>query len=797
MRFSTMVKSVILLALWSASIFAQTNQAEKSEPLFIYNPDNTLNTTNVSAWGMAAIDYDSDGLLDICGITLNGTDRLFHNEGNGTFKLIDTDQGGFEGGSSDCGLSWGDLDNDGDPDVAIGTQSGKNHIFRNNGTNGFARISKGIAVTDRLGSYDAVWVDYDNDGWLDLYTANIGTLETIARPGTPNYLFHNNGNGTFTKIENSVISTESKNNITGTWADFDNDGDQDLFSPEVVLNNSYYLNNGDGTFTQVTEGDIVEGDHHSFCGSVSDYDNDGDLDLFVASTNSDKNEELYDLLLNNNGDGSFKKVTEDPVVTTISNAWNGAWGDYDNDGDEDLFVSCWGSDHLLYSNNGDGTFIQVTDEAMLTELNGKNMATALWGDFDNDGDLDFIGANCLDNRIDYFENRGNSNHWLKIKLQGTVSNRSAIGARVKIKAKIDGKNVWQIREISASNGFRSMNEGLRAHFGIGEAEVIDSLIINWPSGQQTIKTNIQADQFLNIEEENTIGEIRSGFYSDILSGFAEVKVKFYDQSYSDVSAPITTWEWDFDEDGIIDSYEQNPEFTFSSQETKKFDVKLTTSNGLKNAELLCEGFISLTGYISVINLNTSTFELDTVQTSFDTTFTVYNSGPAADSIEISTTSAKGKYTFEPTHFVIAGFDSQVVKLHLNTGELNPNNYFDFFKLKAFNSNKNINFYIKFSVDNSTDIKETSLLNDTFSLAQNYPNPFNPSTNIVFNLPTQGFVKLTIVDLLGKKVDEPIANYLGAGMHSIEYDASRLSSGIYIYQLSYQDKIERKKMILLK
>ncbi len=466
---------------------------------FIKRSINAFDTTTIAAFGMSAIDYDSDGLLDVFGVSLIGKEQLFHNEGNGDFKVITMEKGGINGGTRDCGLSWGDFDNDGDPDPFIGTQVGVNHFFKNDGVKGFTRVTGAPIVTDSLNSFDAVWVDYDNDGWLDLFTCNVLSFDIKPRPGTPNFLYHNNGDETFTKIENDVISAAFGNNITGSFADYDNDGDQDLFVPDMASNNYFYKNMGDGTFKDITENAIGKDTMLSLCGSWADYDNDGDLDLFVANGVINQNDMLY----NNNGKGSFSKILESPVVNNSASAWNGAWGDIDNDGDEDLYVSVWGGKNYFYINNGDGTFSQNDNSPIVADSDSSNTSVSVWGDFDNDGDLDFITAECASGHNIYYENIGNDNHWIRLKLVGTVSNKSAIGAQVRIKATINGKSVYQMREISASNGFRSISNDFWAHFGLGDAEIIELIQIRWPSGRVSEQANVKPDQFLNITEENS------------------------------------------------------------------------------------------------------------------------------------------------------------------------------------------------------------------------------------------------------------------------------------------------------
>ena len=487
MKKFILINSILLLAIISIESYSQT---------FIRKSVQSFENTLTASFGMAAIDYDSDGLLDVFGVDLNGEERLFHNEGNGVFKLISNENGGINGGTTDCGLSWGDYDNDGDPDPFIGTQLGENHFFRNDGEKGFTRVTEGHIVTDSLSSFDAVWVDYDNDGWLDLYTCNLKSFHYIGRPGKPNFFFHNNGDGTFSKVEKSMISLDKGNTITASFADYDNDGDADLFVPEMGSNNYFYTNNGDGTFSSVSDGDIVQDTTVSLSASWSDYDNDGDLDLFVTNGVIPQKDMFY----KNNNDGSFTRIFDSPLVENSASAWNGAWGDIDNDGDEDLYVSVWGGQNYFYLNNGDGTFTQNDESPIISDSKNSNTSVSVWGDFDNDGDLDFITADCAISKNIYYENTGNSNHWLRIKLIGTKSNKSAIGAQVRIKAKINGESITQMREVSASNGFRSISNDFWAHFGLGDASIIESLQIRWPSGKISNRTNIGSNQFMTIKE---------------------------------------------------------------------------------------------------------------------------------------------------------------------------------------------------------------------------------------------------------------------------------------------------------
>jgi hypothetical protein len=238
-----------------------------------------------------------------------------------------------------------------------------------------------------------------------------------------------------------------------------------------------------------------------------DYDNDGWLDLCVGNFYGENNS-----LFHNNRDGTFTKITNSIVALDGGTTKGVAWGDYDNDGWLDLFVSNLGpfdprtfqnlgkEPNFLYHNNGDGTFTKIASGSLVNELG--NCGGAAWGDYDNDGFLDLFVANGFfvtnANNVLY-RNNGNSNSWLNLRLIGTVSNRSAIGAKVRVLATIRGKTFWQLREISGGSSFGSQND-MRANFGLGDATNTDIVRIEWPSGLVQTMTNVPAKQFLTVFE---------------------------------------------------------------------------------------------------------------------------------------------------------------------------------------------------------------------------------------------------------------------------------------------------------
>ena len=215
-------------------------------------------------------------------------------------------------------------------------------------------------------------------------------------------------------------------------------------------------------------------------------------DLFVANFESN---DLYA----NNGDGTFTKIITGPVVSDSSFSIGSSWEDFDNDGDLDLFVANAVGSNFLYSNNGDGTFTNITAAVGISDSSSFG---ASWGDYDNDGDVDLFVSNIGRNNSLY-ANNGNGNSWINIKLLGTVSNTSAIGAKVRLKAILNGAPVWQLREVSGQSGVLGQNS-LNVEFGLGNATVIDSLIIEWPSGIVQVLLNLPTNQFLVIEESATV-----------------------------------------------------------------------------------------------------------------------------------------------------------------------------------------------------------------------------------------------------------------------------------------------------
>ena len=472
---------VLLTCLVTLGANAQTFTRVTSGPLV-----SDLGGFLGAAWG----DYDGDGYVDLFVANNQKQNLLFHNNGNGSFSKITAGEILTDRAVS-YSATWGDYDNDGDLDLFVANRGGGNFLYQNDGAN-FTRIKDGPIATDSFGSISASWGDYDNDGDLDLFVANVAAH---------NLLYQNNGNGTFTKITSGPIVTDRVvDSVVGLWGDYDNDGDIDLYVVNgwfALYANFLYRNEGNGNFTKITAGRIVTDVEGSTGGSWGDYDNDGYLDLYVCNSVNDAANSLY----HNNGNGTFTKITGGDLVTDLGHSTGSSWIDYDNDGDLDLFVvNVFGATNKLYRNNGDGTFTKVTSGAIVTDANFSFGCG--WADYDNDGDQDVYVTNggiSQTWRNFFYRNDGNQNQWLTIQCKGMASNTSAIGAVVRVKATIAGKAVWQKRQIAGQTGFLGQN-CLSASFGLGEAVTIDSLVIDWPSGRKQVQTNIAPKQILLVTE---------------------------------------------------------------------------------------------------------------------------------------------------------------------------------------------------------------------------------------------------------------------------------------------------------
>jgi hypothetical protein len=498
------------------------------------------------------------------------------------------------------GAAWGDYDNDGDPDLYVpynGLRFAMRHfLYRNNGDGTFTNVAADAGVAYPGNTFGVAWADYDNDGDLDIYLANYGNASTIDSPGEPNVLYRNNGDGTFTDVTVETGVGDDKHGIHVSWGDYDKDGYLDIFVANRGIPSAWYRSyvnetsvlyhaNGDGTFTDVAEElNITQGTTGLFPFSKGvpvisgnwwasiwfDYNKDGYPDLFVCSDFG------VSLLYRNNGDGTFTDVTMEAGMFIYGSGMGADVGDYDNDGDLDIYVNNYGAglselfktgadvDNYLWRNNGDGTFTQASFDVGVSGYGGVSMASA-FADFDNDGDLDIyvtygaVGWKAMAKTIReafskniFFLNNGDGtytevtgmtglgidtisqglaladydgdgdidiynvnsddlnnlfrndyansldNNWINIKLNGTFSNRNGIGAWVKVTS---GELV-QWRYVISGSHYESCSDLVTSvlHYGLEKQAIVDEIEVWWPSDILQTITDISVNQTIEITE---------------------------------------------------------------------------------------------------------------------------------------------------------------------------------------------------------------------------------------------------------------------------------------------------------
>ncbi|MFH1920468.1 MAG: CRTAC1 family protein [Planctomycetota bacterium] len=495
--------------------------------------------------GLALFDYDGDGDVDVYflnGAPLLGTEvdvpprnALYRNEG--VWKFVDvTEEAGVGDTGFGLGVAVGDYDNDGDPDIYV-SNYGPNVLYRNNGDGTFSDVTREAGVADghKVGA-GACFLDMDQDADLDLYVANYVkfTYEThvaatkrgseyvgpFQYPAETDTLYRNNGDGTFADVSReSGVGTHAGTGMGMVSADYDRDGDTDVFVLNDVAGNFLFENDGTGQFEEVG---LVAGVAYDYRGrdlgsmgaDCGDYDNDGWLDFFMTSYQAE-----LPVLYRNLGDGSFEDVTFQTGAGTGSLphvTWGTGLVDFDNDGDRDLFIACghlkdnvelhddttaFNVRNLLLMNTGDGKFVNVSDECgdgLSVKLSSRGAA---FDDLDNDGDVDAVILNSR-REPTILRNESNSglskNHWIEIRLRGVKTNRDGVGAQVTVEA----GDLAQVDEVHSGRGYQS-HYGTRLHFGLGERDRVDRIEVRWIGGGVDVLNNVAADRLLTITEGHT------------------------------------------------------------------------------------------------------------------------------------------------------------------------------------------------------------------------------------------------------------------------------------------------------
>ncbi len=436
--------------------------------------------------GVAISDFDNDGDDDIYLSIHDGPNKLYRKNSNGTYTDVAMAAGVAYPGVTHASI-WGDFDNDGHLDLYIGNREESNVLYHNNGDGTFSDITASAGV-GRISKPRSVHVaDIDNDGFLDIYVANLWDN---------NALYRNNGNLTFTNIIMESGTSDPQLSMGAMFFDYDNDGDADLYlTHDGNQANKLFNNNGVGIFTDVS---AISGTDYEGLGmgvDFGDINNDGWLDIYITNLG-------WNTLLLNKGDGTFEDISESAMVKDVGMGWGTTFLDYNNDGLQDIYAvnDSYFSPmpNVVYKNNGDNTFDLVSENSPLASMYGSYGTAST--DINGDGLLDlFVTNNGMTDGNQLFQNQmTNTGNWFKIKTVGTISNRAAIGTRVTIEA---GGKIF-MDEVAGGTGYGSQNS-LTLHFGLGDVELIDVLTIRWTNGLVETFENVDVNTtMLAIENES-------------------------------------------------------------------------------------------------------------------------------------------------------------------------------------------------------------------------------------------------------------------------------------------------------
>ena len=492
--------------------------------------------------GVAWIDFDRDGWMDL--YLVNGghweelvqgkrtvSNALYRNNGDGTFTEV-TAKAGVGNRHWGMGVAAGDFDNDGWVDLFV-CNYGPNTLYRNNGDGTFRDVTGMAGVGDGRWAVSASFGDYDADGWLDLYVTNTVQFDheapepmechyrgitvqcgPLGMVGDSDILYRNNGDGTFRDVSEKagVSDVTPSYGLGAIWSDYDNDGDLDLYVANDQMANFLFRNQGDGTFE---ESGLFAGAAFSDDGTAQgsmgvdfgDYDRDGLLDIYITHFSDD-----YNTLFRNLGQGRFRDMTRGAGLTFSSwpmVGWGTGFADLDHDGWEDIFAA---NGHVfpqvdgykigtsfhqrsqVFRNLGKGKFQEVS--AGLDKLKSWSSRGVAFADYDNDGDID-VAVNNLDGVPWLLKNQKGSEagSWLMLSLEGTRTNRSAIGARVTL---VTGEGK-QMREVRGGSSYESTHD-FRVHFGLGQLETVKKLTVRWTDGTTQSFENLGVNRIYRLKE---------------------------------------------------------------------------------------------------------------------------------------------------------------------------------------------------------------------------------------------------------------------------------------------------------
>ena len=540
-RFLLIVFLVYALPLFSVAAIQFVDVTENAGISFqhINGAEGAFHIPETLGAGGAFFDADNDGYLDIYLVNSGywntspsakqATSALYRNNRDGTFTDITATAKVGNRGNYGQGITSADYDNDGNVDLYV-TNFGTNVLYRNNGDGTFTDVTKSAGVGDNGWSSSACFLDYNLDGHLDLFVVNYlvysvdvpyppcgeDGIHTYCHPslfeGAPDRLYRNNGDGTFTDVSQAAGVGDIGGMFHGKGlgvvsADFNNDGAPDLYVANDDTRNDFFYNNGDGTFREIS---LLAGCAYSFNGvaqagmgvATGDYNGDGWFDIFVTNLSYETN-----ALYRNNGDGTFTDVIYEAHLGKESYLFVGfgtGLFDADNDGWLDLFIAnghildniedthdilTYRQPDQLFRNKADGTFQEVSESAGAYFQNLAVSRGTLFGDYDNDGDIDMLVTQS-NGPVTLLRNETETqNNYVSIKTVGVISNRDGIGTRITLTV---GEHT-QIREVNPASSYLSSHDA-RCHFGLGLNATVDRLEVRWQSGVRQVFENLPANQ---------------------------------------------------------------------------------------------------------------------------------------------------------------------------------------------------------------------------------------------------------------------------------------------------------------
>lgn len=602
----TSMKNIFTLGLALCSLAAYPQFTDITAQLEAHNITLT-SPTNGYGSGISFYDFNKDGWDDL---SLSGgtAHPVFLQNNEGVLEPVDFGITNF-GNARVHSLLWVDYDNDGDADLFVSRQNGPMQLWNNDGNMNFTDVAEDAGLEQGIFVYaNASWADYDHDGCLDFYvTKNYSFFDYLDTTFT-SQLYRNNCDGTFTDVTaESGVQLIPRTELQPVWVDVNNDGWEDLFISvdRLPFQNELFLNNQDGSFTQISESANINDNLDAMGASVADFNQDGFMDIYVGNNPIDPGNVFYQ----NNGDLTFTNIAPamdlDLGVESTLSTWGALWIDYNNDTWEDLFLATMiftGQNHpgsRLYNNDEGLSFTEISVEANInTPMTTETFTTAM-GDLNNDGYYDYATGNRDPYTPRLKLNNGGDNNFLSVELQGVFANRDGIGTW--IRCYVDGREF--LRYTHCGENLAGQNSSKKI-FGLADYTMVDSLVLDWNSGTHEVYTNVEVNQFLYLIEGASFlqpfniaweGELALCPGESVVLDAGEHSAYLwntgFDERYLTVSEPGTYYVDGFNEFGLFitsDTIEvtvfPEPDFSFNVQGVSCFgagdgSVELNVSTG--------------------------------------------------------------------------------------------------------------------------------------------------------------------------------------------------------------------------